>query len=62
MKLPITPFLDSNGMVGQAADHTFRVGDHSGVIVAAAVGFSVYLVGLIASFWLPEPKREELPE
>jgi MFS family permease len=28
--------------------------------VAAAVGFSVYLVGLIASFWLPEPKREEL--
>ncbi len=64
MKLPITPFLDS-----------FRVGDHSGVerfrstlrrlsrvIVAAAVGFSVYLVGLIASFWLPEPKREELPE
>jgi MFS family permease len=24
-------------------------------IVAACVGFSVYLVGLIASFWLPEP-------
>ena len=31
-------------------------------LVAAGVGFSVYLVGLIASFWLPEPKREELPE
>jgi MFS family permease len=31
-------------------------------LVAAAVGFSVYLVGLIASFWLPEPKQEELPE
>ena len=31
-------------------------------LVAAAVGFSTYLVGLIASFWLPEPKREELPE
>ncbi len=31
-------------------------------LVAAAVGFSVYLVGFIASFWLPEPKREELPE
>jgi MFS family permease len=30
--------------------------------VAAAVGFSVYLVGLVASFWLPEPKKEELPE
>jgi MFS family permease len=27
-------------------------------MVAAAVGFSVYLVGLIASFWLPEPKQE----
>jgi MFS family permease len=31
-------------------------------LVAAAVGFSVYLVGFIASFWLPEPKQEELPE
>jgi len=31
-------------------------------MVAAAVGFSVYLVGFIASFWLPEPKSEELAE
>jgi MFS family permease len=31
-------------------------------LVAAAVGFSVYLIGFIASFWLPEPKRDELPE
>jgi MFS family permease len=31
-------------------------------MVAAAVGFSVYVVGFIASFWLPEPNREELPE
>ena len=31
-------------------------------LVAAAVGCSVYLVGFIASFWLPEPRREELPE
>jgi MFS family permease len=30
--------------------------------VSAAVAFSVYLVGLITSFWLPEPKEEELPE
>jgi MFS family permease len=29
---------------------------------AAAVGFAVYLVGFIASFWLPEPETEELPE
>jgi MFS family permease len=29
---------------------------------AAAVAFLVYAVGLIASFWLPEPKQEELPE
>ena len=28
-------------------------------LVAAGVGFSVYLVGLIASFWLPEPAEEE---
>ncbi|MGH9312734.1 MAG: MFS transporter [Vicinamibacterales bacterium] len=30
--------------------------------VAAAVGFSVYLVGFVASFFLPEPKGEALPE
>ncbi|HEU4386719.1 MAG TPA: MFS transporter [Blastocatellia bacterium] len=29
---------------------------------AAAVAFLVYLVGLIASFWLPEPERDQLPE
>jgi MFS family permease len=28
-------------------------------MVAGAVGLGVYLVGLIASFWLPEPKAEE---
>ena len=31
-------------------------------LMAAAVGFSVYLVGFIASFWLPEPKSEALLE
>ena len=31
-------------------------------LVAAGVGFSVYLIGFVASFWLPEPKQEELPE
>ena len=31
-------------------------------LVSAGVAFSVYLVGFIASFWLPEPKREDLPE
>ena len=31
-------------------------------LVAAAVGFAVYLVGFIASFWLPEPPRENLPD
>jgi hypothetical protein len=30
-------------------------------LVAAAVGSAVYLVGLILSFWLPEPKPE-LPD
>jgi MFS family permease len=28
-------------------------------LVAAAVGFSVYLVGFISSFWLPEPSGKE---
>jgi MFS family permease len=29
---------------------------------AALVGTTVYVIGFIASFWLPEPKREGLPE
>ncbi|HKY06483.1 MAG TPA: MFS transporter, partial [Blastocatellia bacterium] len=29
---------------------------------AAAVGFAVYAIGFTASFWLPEPKQEKLPE
>ena len=29
---------------------------------AAIVGLFVYLVGFIASWWLPEPKGEHLPE
>jgi MFS family permease len=31
-------------------------------MIAAVVGFSVYLVGFILSFWLPEPKQEQLSE
>ncbi len=31
-------------------------------MMAAIVGFSVYLVGFIASFWLPEPKHEDIAE
>ena len=31
-------------------------------LVAAGVGFSVYLVGFIASFSLPEPTDEQLPD
>ncbi|MBC8167738.1 MAG: MFS transporter, partial [Bryobacteraceae bacterium] len=29
---------------------------------AAAVAFGVYAVGLLASFWLPEPQTGELPD
>jgi predicted MFS family arabinose efflux permease len=29
---------------------------------AAAVGFGVYLIGYIVSWWLPEPKGDDLPE
>jgi MFS family permease len=31
-------------------------------LVAAAVGFGVYLVGFIASFWLPEPPKDKMVE
>jgi MFS family permease len=31
-------------------------------LVAAGVGFSVYLVGFITSFWMPEPASQALPE
>ena len=31
-------------------------------LVAAGIGFSVYLVGLIASFFLPEPPPDNLPD
>jgi hypothetical protein len=29
---------------------------------SALVGTIAYVLGLLASFWLPEPKREELPD
>ena len=29
---------------------------------AAIVGTSAYVIGVIASFWLPEPKGQELPD
>ena len=29
---------------------------------AALVGFAVYAVGFVASFFLPEPKAQELPD
>jgi sugar phosphate permease len=29
---------------------------------AAIVGTAAYAIGFIASFWMPEPKQEELPE
>jgi MFS family permease len=31
-------------------------------MMAAIVGFSVYLVGFIASFWLPEPPQQDMAE
>jgi MFS family permease len=29
---------------------------------AAVIGTGAYVIGLVTSFWLPEPKREELPD
>ncbi len=31
-------------------------------LVAAGVSFSVYVLGLIMSYWLPEPQEDDLPE
>jgi hypothetical protein len=31
-------------------------------LVAGTIGLAVYVVGFIASFWLPEPKREAISE
>jgi MFS family permease len=36
--------------------------EHSLSYAAAIVGLSVFAIGIIASFWLPEPERDELPE
>jgi len=29
---------------------------------AAIVGTAAYVIGVVASFWLPEPKAEDLPD
>jgi hypothetical protein len=29
---------------------------------SALVGTTVYVIGFIASWWLPEPQKEDLPE
>ena len=29
---------------------------------AAIVGATAYVIGVVASFWLPEPKRSDLPD
>jgi hypothetical protein len=29
---------------------------------SAIVGTGAYVIGLVASFWLPEPKQERLPD
>ncbi|MCI0458071.1 MAG: MFS transporter [Gemmataceae bacterium] len=38
------------------------LGGHKLAYAAAAVVFAVYAVGLVFSFWLPEPKQEALPD
>jgi hypothetical protein len=32
--------------------------EHQTALAAGVVALSVYLIGFIASFWLPEPKKE----
>lgn len=45
----------ANVMPGGSAPHKLAN-------AAAAVALGVYTIGLIASFWLPEPPKEDLPE
>ena len=39
-----------------------RIGYYYLALAAAAVAFTIYAVGLIASFRLPEPTAENLPD
>lgn len=45
----------ANSMPGASPSHKLAN-------AAAAVALGVYVIGLIGSFWLPEPPKEELPE
>jgi Major Facilitator Superfamily len=45
----------ANGMPGDSASMKLAY-------ASAVVGTAAYAIGLVASFWLPEPGREELPE
>jgi MFS family permease len=45
----------ANGMPGASAPTKLAY-------ASAVVGTAAYVIGLVASFWLPEPGREELPE
>ena len=46
----LVPYMPGNGIPTKLA------------YACAVVGTSVYVIGLIASSWLPEPKKEDLPE
>jgi hypothetical protein len=52
----ITSTLATTSLIPGSSDPTKMA------YTAAAVGFSVYAVGLIASFWLPEPPAEDMAD
>jgi MFS family permease len=55
-----TSFAWVTATLAVTSDRAFA--PHKVAFVAAAVALSVYLIGFMASFWLPEPTREELPD
>lgn len=55
-----TSFAWVTATLAVTADHAYAPTKIA--LVAAAVGFSVYLVGFIASFWLPEPPKDKMVE
>jgi MFS family permease len=51
-----TCFAWVTAVLATTTDHAFA--PNKVALVAAGVGFCVYLVGFIASFWLPEPRSQ----
>lgn len=58
-----TSFMFLSTQLGPVVASSFQLKDPTALAyVAGGVALTVYAVGVIFSFWLPEPQTEELPE